>query len=433
MAYIRMFIALAITVWLIVSVNNKKEKIIPVCVFYYIVTVLNDIFSAGGAIELANCFGISYQIGDVITLIFIGVLTLDSIRYMKIKRNIFNTYILYLVLALICGSISGVILFGASSEWIGDIRTSSIFIFGLIYFARFFRVEYLQKYIILIDKVMLSILVLSVVIWALDIALGFHPLESQYNGMLSDGGSTMRFIQSFQVLGIALYSLYLFRKDIRKKSYIGMKTTAFLIVVVLFQHRSVWMSLFLGVIVIIMQENSVKKIKKVFLFQFIAILLTTWVIITHGSGALIDNIRNSFAVFVNLVSGKSIENTTASTRTEVWEAVKADLTGVSILIGRPFGYGYGKAIGWETSPHGGYIRMLARTGYIGLSVFFAFLGSVFLRTLRKGIVYGPEFIAFIIAYMYGYDYSWICGATIGCCIAYLNRHKLAGETDNNLI
>ncbi len=419
MGYIRMVLALIITLLVIIKVNNRKEYIVPICVIYYLGTVLIDIFMAGKPIELANAFGISYQWSDTLLLIFAGLLIFDICKNSKIKCSSFNLFISVMTVLLLSSALLGAIQFGITAQWMGDIRSIFLFLFSILFSTRLFRTEYISKYINWIDKTMNTIVLISVILWGMDIIFGFHPLLSQYNATLSDGGSTMRFIQPYEVICIALYALYLVRKDIKTRNIIGIKALLFVLVVILFQHRSIWMSLFAGMLVIIVCEFENKRISARLFFEVLGIFILGLMIVLFSQGDIINNIKDSFGVFVNLITGGSLENTTASTRVDVWDAVRDDLTGIAKIIGRPFGYGYGRSIGWTTSPHSGYIRFLARTGYLGIAMLICLMINIFYKAVKEKMLYIPEFIICVATYMYGYDFTWSCGVVLGAGVALI--------------
>ena len=425
MEYVEMGIWLSITVWLISWIDRRKDRMIPVCIIYYFITVINDIFFMS-TLELANAFGISYQLGDLMMLLFASTFILDIVRKKSIKRNNPNALITIIFVIMLISILSGVLIFGFSSEWLGDIRTLFGFIMPIIWFVRFFKVEYVLKYMKLIDKVMLYIAAISIFLWGIDLIIGFHPLKSQYEALLSDGGSTMRFISSYQVFGIAIYALFLTRKNLRNSGVIGIKAYVFLGMVILFQHRSVWMALALGIIMIIMQESKNKKNTVKLVGQMVLLILIGTAFLLFSNGDLVKNIIHSWDVFLSLMSGNSVENTTAGTRTQIWHAVINDLNGITMLIGRPFGYGYGRSIGWMTSPHSGYIRLIARIGYIGISIFIILLVWILVRVFKK-TPYIPEFILCFLGFIYGYDATWLCGCVIGASIGFLVQRKSYGK------
>lgn len=141
--------------------------------------------------------------------------------------------------------------------------------------------------------------------------------------------------------------------------------------------------------------------------------MVCFIVLNMGNGQLINNITKSLEIVGKMMQGISIENTTANTRTQIWHAVIEDLEGTSLLIGRPYGYGYGESIGWKTSPHSGFIRFIGRTGYIGAVLAICLLIFVIVKLIRKGSVRFLPYLICVIGFMYGYDYTWLCGVVIG--------------------
>lgn len=421
MGYIRMVIALAITVLIIVKVHKKRDWIVPVCTFYFLCMCVNDIFNAGSPIQLAYAMGISYQLGDTLFVIFTGVLILDLVQCPMIRRNCSNALLGIITLLLAVSCVSGLISYGSSAGWMGDLRSIGLFFSAILYFAKYFKPAYLQKHRKIIDAVMWIILGISVVLWVIDIGFGLHPLRSQYNATLSDGGSTMRFVQSYEVLVIALYAICLVKRDIREKGIIGFKAIIFILGVILFQHRSVWFALGAGIAVIIGEEIIHGKITTKLFGQIILFVVFGVFLIFFGTGNLMDNIRNGFELLEKITLGDSLENTTANTRNRVWQAVMNDLQGVYSVIGRPFGHGYGRSIGWSTSPHSGYIRMLGRTGWVGLYSLIILMLYIAINLIKQHRVFGLELLVCVTAFMYGYDFTWACGVVIGACISTISN------------
>lgn len=419
MQYLRMIIALSITMFLIFKVYKKSELIVPICGVHFFILALNDIFNAGKPLELANGFGVSYQISDMMLLIFAGVLIMDLVHYPVVLRTRSNCFVFYIIVACGCSMILGFVEYGANSDWIADVRSFGLFLMGMLFFARFFDAKLYSKYIIFIEILMFVLLVISAVLWGLDIRFGIHPLASQSNATLSDGGSTMRFVQPQQVLVMALYVLYLVRKSIRRNQCISFKAMVYFVAVILFQHRSVWLALGTGLIVILYTECVRRKVSFKLSLQVIVLVIIMVGIVATGTDEITENIRNGFELMDKMATGTSLENTTAATRMDIWDAVRQDLTGISLVIGRPFGYGYGKDIGWDVSPHSGYIRMLGRTGYIGLGVLIILMLYVIVQTLMKKKCHNLEFIVCIVFFMFGYDFTWSCGAVMGCYMAML--------------
>lgn len=337
----------------------------------------------------------------------------DLLKNPYLKNNLTNLFLLLISALLVVSMMNGLSRYGFSAEWMGDLRTNSVFLFSIFYFARFDVFQDAKKYRRLLDSVMIIILAISCVLWALDILIGFHPLPSQYNATLSDGGSTMRFIQSYEVLGIALYALLLLEENMNTEGYLKFRTILFTAAVVLFQHRSVWMAWGCGFIVILLISMKNARITKKLFFQLLLLTVFCFIVLNMGSGQLSENISKSFELIGKMMKGESIEHTTADTRTQVWNAVIEDLSGSALLIGRPYGYGYGGSIGWKTSPHSGFIRFIGRTGCIGAGLAVCLLTFIIVKLIRKGNTRFLPYVICVIGFIYGYDYTWLCGVIIG--------------------
>lgn len=419
---------LAFTLFLISKLTADKRKIFVILILYYFITVVNDIFFML-TIELANAFGFSYQLSDMLAIVMLGTVLVDLLKKPYLKNNLTNLFLLFISALLIASMVNGLSRYGFSAEWMGDLRTNSVFLFSIFYFARFDVLRDAKKYRRLLDFVMTIILVISCVLWALDILIGFHPLLSQYNATLSDGGSTMRFVQPYEVLGIALYALLLLEENLNIKGYLKFRTILFSAAVILFQHRSIWMAWGCGFIVVLfVTVNNTRITKKLFL-QVILLITSCFIVLNMGSGQLIENISKSFEIIGKMMNGVAIENSTADTRTQVWNAVLEDLSGTALLFGRPYGYGYGQSIGWKTSPHSGFIRLIGRTGYIGVGLAICLLIYVVAKLTLSGNAKFLPYLICVIGFMYGYDYTWLCGVVIGlgCIFAYRDYDSLESE------
>ena len=403
---------LALTLFLIYKVTENKGRIFAILILYYFITVINDILFMS-TIELANAFGFSYQLSDMLAIVMLGTVLIDLVKNPCLRNNLINLFLLFISALLVVSMVNGLSIYGISAEWMGDLRTNSVFLFSVFYFARFDVFQDAKKYRRLLDSVMTIILVISCALWALDILIGFHPLLSQFNATLSDGGSTMRFIQSYEVLGIALYALLLLEENMSIEGYVKFRTILFTAAVILFQHRSVWMAWGCGFIVILLISMKKARIKKKLFLQLLLLITFCFIVLNMGSGQLSENISKSFELIGKMIKGESIEHTTADTRTQIWNAVIEDLSGSALLIGRPYGYGYGESMGWKTSPHSGYIRFIGRTGYIGAGLAVCLLAFIIVKLIRKGNARFLPYLICAIGFMYGYDYTWLCGVIIG--------------------
>lgn len=419
---------LAFTLFLISKLTADKGKIFVILILYYFITVVNDIFFML-TIELANAFGFSYQLSDMLAIVMLGTVLVDLLKKPCLKSNLTNLLLLFISALLIASMVNGLSRYGFSAEWMGDLRTNSVFLFSIFYFARFDVLQDAKKYRRLLDFVMTIILAISCTLWMLDILIGFHPLLSQYNATLSDGGSTMRFLQPYEVLGIALYALLLLEENLNIKGYLKFRTILFSAAVILFQHRSIWMAWGCGFIAVLFVTMKNTRMKKKLFLQVILLIASCFIVMNMGSGQSIENISKSFEIIGKMMNGVAIENSTADTRTQVWNAVLEDLSGTALLFGRPYGYGYGRSIGWKTSPHSGFIRFIGRTGYIGAGLAICLLIYVVAKLTLSGNAKFLPYLICVIGFMYGYDYTWLCGVVIGlgCMFAYRDYDSLESE------
>ena len=178
--------------------------------------------------------------------------------------------------------------------------------------------------------------------------------------------------------------------------------------------------------------NEKYKNKRKLFLQVILLIASCFIVLNMGSGQLIENISKSFEIVGKMMNGVAKENSTADTRTQVWNAVIRDLSGSALLIGRPYGYGYARSIGWKTSPHSGFIRFIGRTGYIGAGLAICLLIYVAVKLMLKGRSGNTKFLPYlvcVIGFMYGYDYTRLCGVVIGlgCMFAYRDYDFLERE------
>lgn len=256
---------LALTLFLIYKVTEDKGKIFVILILYFFITVVNDILFMS-TIELANAFGFSYQLSDMLAIVMLCTVLIDLLKNPCLKNNVTNLFLLFISALLVASMVNGLSGYGISAEWMGDLRTNSVFLFSIFYFARFDVLQDAKKYRKLLDSVMTIILAISCTLWALDILIGFHPLLSQFNATLSDGGSTMRFVQPYEVLGIALYALLLLEENLNKKGDLKFRTILFSAAVILFQHRSIWMAWGCGfIVVLLVTMRNTRITRKLFL------------------------------------------------------------------------------------------------------------------------------------------------------------------------
>lgn len=121
---------LAFTIFLIYKLTANKEKIFAILILYYFITVINDVFFMS-TIELANAFGFSYQLNDMVAIALLGTVVIDISKNPCLKRNMINLFLALISSLLTLSMMRGMAIYGISSEWMGDLRTNSVFYFLL--------------------------------------------------------------------------------------------------------------------------------------------------------------------------------------------------------------------------------------------------------------------------------------------------------------
>ena len=86
---------LAFTLFLIYKLTADKGKIFIILIFYYLITVVNDIFFMS-TIELANAFGFSYQLSDMLAVVMLGTVLIDMLKNPHLKVRLINVFLFFI-------------------------------------------------------------------------------------------------------------------------------------------------------------------------------------------------------------------------------------------------------------------------------------------------------------------------------------------------
>jgi O-antigen ligase len=189
-----------------------------------------------------------------------------------------------------------------------------------------------------------------------------------------------------------------------------------LAVVLLTQHRSVWVAsaVMLAVVFLITQHRMLLKVGVV-IVAGITVILVEGLGLGHG-GTLAESLAFATSNFA-----------TWEWRLErwgnVWETHSARGLG-AILFGSGYGYGWVTGIigEWEVSPHNGYLQVAVRIGLIG--AFLVFLP--YYMTLRRLLTAGDSTTRLlwlwtigILVYFIPYSGDMLTGVVLGAAIASL--------------
>lgn len=422
------FLLIALLIWSIILVNyliKKPEFMIIILCINYIKFVLVFTFKADTDFLLLNILGIAVYFNDVISLLMLMVILIDTINSIKFKKIKFNISIinisLYIFLVMIFISfIRGIYVYGFNSNFVGDLRTFGSFLICLLYCKKYSS-NILNSSITkkLFRFTMNVTLIYTYFIWGLDIFGGMKNLPGQLNGILSDGGSSFRFLHPYLVIILAIYTCYLLYYDllISYKRRISLKTLIYIFTIIIFQQRTVWIAFFLGVIICLTIYMKNRKDVSIVLNLQIVILI----ILFYISFKFTEN--NTHTLLGNLESLKNIFNNTGTynTRTSVWINLLENLRGIDSVIGQPFGAGYTGTINWQHSPHNTYVQCIMRCGYLGFFMFFITLITIIKGSLKKQEYFIATAVATLLVFWWGYGFSIDQGVILGCAIGVLEE------------
>ena len=248
----------------------------------------------------------------------------------------------------------------------------------------------------------------------MDLGFDYRPLLSQISGTYSDGGSSMRFIHAGAILVIAIYDLLLMNRDIETKGYVGIWTIILGVEVILFQHRSVWLAWGMGVIVTLLSTYIREKKHPQLTKQVLTGGCAGVIVLVLGSGKIVQKFRQIWIVIFGVLNGTIDTNTTLGVRVTGWVSDLKSFSMLEWIFGRPFGSEYDLCFGDAmVSPHNGYVRLLQRTGLIGLSVFLIVLIMILSWCIRNKATCLMASTICILVFMMAYDFTEICGIVIG--------------------
>ncbi|MGN8132645.1 hypothetical protein [Paenarthrobacter sp. 22069] len=224
---------------------------------------------------------------------------------------------------------------------------------------------------------------------------------------------TGRPLVSSQALLLALSGMNQFKVATAKgKSSRLLLGAGFLSLAILCQHRSVWVAVGIGLLLVVLRLRGVPLARTVVGGFFASVLA----LVIYASG-IADPLIASLT--------KSLESSgTYSARLDTWSVLIDDSfqRGVSsVIFGEPFGFGYNRYDGLRLltfAPHNWYVSVFLRLGLVGLGLFAIVLLSTLNRliTNKAGVLPTAVFLSIVI-YSWSYSLSWYLAPMLGWCIA----------------
>jgi len=251
-----------------------------------------------------------------------------------------------------------------------------------------------------------------------------------------------RYLNAEQVLFLSTVLLYILA---RSRYYLikpSEKTFALLlmVIIVLAQVRSVWLSLILTLYFyyLFIKPNKITVIKPL---VFGIVVFSTYELLFSFASKIINTLIISYN---NIFA----QTSTAAWRIESWKQLIYLPKGLSAFVGLPFGTSYGRTlfngIFTDASPHNYYLHNFLVMGTIGIGNFI-YLYIKLVKSNRNYLKMNVSnnikqlnlfFVLILInyaAYFMSYDGTQIFGMLVGCSISFLkyeNSRKITMAVNN---
>jgi O-antigen ligase len=203
-------------------------------------------------------------------------------------------------------------------------------------------------------------------------------------------------------------------------------------VALLLQHRTVWVSMAVGILVLVIRKRSTSRRSIVVLIGAVAALSLTVALVF---GVQDNKLTESFE--------RSGDTHTLEWRYEGWVELLAGRDapqGIDVIIGTPYGLGYERQVMGtqvDLSPHNYYLETYLRQGVIGLSalvVAYALAATALSRSAQPQVSRGltdPDVLLALVAaqvvFLITYTPSPDLGASAGIIVGAAATSTLATE------
>ena len=393
---------------------RDSDNIIYNILFCYLCQILN--YKLVGSLAWIS-FGVNLYPSDCTILLMIFIW---AVKGMKIKKRLYMGLVgVFLVMAG-QAAIRGLMTFGMSSEFWGDLRKFLYFGMSILYFYNVPIKRPLRAFERDVYRVFNFLTLYALII------LSFY-----FAGMpLGERANERPLLADFAII-YAAFAAYNWYKDLilSDKPEISVKTILYTVTLILNRFNTTWVALLvsIGVLVIsrVRDKNSTVLSKK-FFFQ-VAIIAVLVGIFASSNNVVMDRLMESSAKF------DTSENNTFSSRIELWQSMMDFVKGHYALIGYPFGSGfhaYYRGGYWKFTPHNGYIECLLRTGYIGVIALVMSMITIMRQAFMKRNILPIMLCTICLTFWVAYSLTFEQGIIIGVCAQYMFRRENENELDN---
>lgn len=256
---------------------------------------------------------------------------------------------------------------------------------------------------------------------------------------LDTTGVRFRVVSASSSLVIAVGFLILLFRLLRSSLpfYQRCMLPVYLLTVVVLQHRSVWVSLFVGVVCLVwIARKGEGGARGLLGIGLLVIPLAIVAAIPDGDNSVVSSIKTAAGSAVSTKEGTMVA------RMENWQDLLANWStsknAVTYLIGMPYGSGYnpmesedGEEM-FDMVPHNHFVHILYRGGLIALCatlvLFYRLVAAAITSARNESKPLAPCFAAIFgafAAFFIPYWATYGCGILIGVAISYLGIHHIA--------
>jgi hypothetical protein len=206
-----------------------------------------------------------------------------------------------------------------------------------------------------------------------------------------------------------------------------------LVTIAILQHRSVWVSLFVGLACLMLAKSGVKqRLRRVAALGMLLVPLV-FVLALPDDNSVVQSVKKSADQAVSTEEGTMVG------RVVYWDELMGKWLGSrsvsTYLVGQPYGSGFSPSelddgTKQDMVPHNHFVHILYRGGTIGLLATLWVFGSVWHAALvrtRQAERYWAQFFLAVLSALYAYFIPYWAnyegGLLLGIAIAYLRSEK----------
>jgi hypothetical protein len=410
--------------WLLRASGNRKTLCIGLLLLNLLVeTALVE----APAVDL----GLQIYSNDVIALLMIGTLLSAFVFKQLALRGLPTVLWLAFGLVIVISFVDGTQLHGKTAGV--DVRPNFYFWIAALYCC---LIEFDEDEIRQMGRWCLwatyGLIGVAVYRWV-GYLVGFVPLGDIVE---VGAGNEFRALPSGAAFCVAAVGLVQFMAWVRGSGsrFSGVHALVFAVVVLVLQHRSVWVAGAAGYVAILLQQRAHMPRRMPWLIS-LCLLAGGGITIAMQAG-LLDRLGASlWESTISIADPKS----TTTDRVFGWEALMSEWIESSlgtVFFGYPYGTSYRRVVDRvvvEYSPHNFYVQLLLRTGVVGTALFvcatvigmwhslFARAETEFDHLLLRSL--GVVLLASMVYYV-PYQGFYVHGAVTGLALAQLVRHRM---------